>query len=191
MASIGMRRVLAEVNYTYDYTILAGMWDLIMRIMKENSEINNKLFCNLINTYIVASRDHFSYLYPLLKNQINDESKLSIFINNNGVTNMTSPMVHVLRTYSEEDKKKIIPKILRALYQYETYLVCRKLIRTNETGDNKYINEYLEDLLGIDYNKYGTQLVPIFETPPLKPELCDTYYINEKKFWIFTKKIIG
>ena len=77
MASIGMRRVLAEVNYTYDYTILAGMWDLIMRIMKENSEINNKLFCNLINTYIVASRDHFSYLYPLLKNQINDESKLS------------------------------------------------------------------------------------------------------------------
>ena len=188
MASIGMRRVLAEVNYTYDYTILAGMWDLIMRIMKENSEINNKLFCNLINTYIVASRDHFSYLYPLLKNQINDESKLSIFINNNGVTNMTSPMVHVLRTYSEEDKKKIIPKILRALYQYETYLVCRKLIRTNETGDNKYINEYLEDLLGIDYNKYGTQLVPIFETPPLKPELCDTYYINEKKILDFYQK---
>ena len=137
-----MRRVLAEVNYTYDYTILAGIWDLIMKIMRENSEINNKLFCNLVDTYMVASRDHFSYLYPILENQINDTSKLSIFMNNNGVTNMTSPLVHILRTYSEEDKKKIIPKILRALFQYETYLVYRKMIRSNETGDNKYINQY-------------------------------------------------
>ena len=188
MASIGMRRVLAEVNYTYDYTILAGIWDLIMKIMRENSEINNKLFCNLVDTYMVASRDHFSYLYPLLQNQINDTSKLSIFMNNNGVTNMTSPMVHVLKTYSEEDKKKIIPKILRALYQYETYLVCRKMIRTNETGDGKYINDYLEDLLGIDYKKYGVELVPIFETPPLKVDICDTYYLNEKKISDFYQK---
>ena len=188
MASIGMRRVLAEVNYTYDYTILAGMWDLIIKIMKENSEINNKLFCNLVDTYMVASRDHFSYLYPLLQNQINDTSKLSLYINNNGVTNMTSPMVNVLKTYSEEDKKKIIPKILRALYQYETYLVCRKMIRTNETGDGKYINEYLEDLLGIDYEKYGIKLVPLFETPPLKVDVCGTYYLNEKKISDFYQK---
>jgi len=188
MASIGMRRVLAEVNYTYDYTILAGIWDLIMKIMRENSEINNKLFCNLVDTYMVASRDHFSYLYPLLQNQINDTSKLSIFMNNNGVTNMTSPIVHVLKTYSEEDKKKIIPKILRALYQYETYLVCRKMIRTNETGDGKYINDYLEDLLGIDYKKYGVELVPIFETPPLKVDICDSYFLNEKKISDFYQK---
>ena len=187
-ASIGMRRLLADVNYTYDYTILAGIWDLIMKIMKENSEINNILFCKLVDTYIVASRDHFSYLYPLLEKQINDDSKLSIFMNNNGVTNMTSPLVHILKTYTLEDKKKIIPKILRALFQYETYLVCRKMIRTNETGDNKYINDYLEDLLGINYEKYGTKLVPIFETPPLKPEFCDTYYMNEKKILEFYKK---
>ena len=187
-ASIGMRRVLADVSYTYDYTILAGIWDLIMKIMKEKSEINNKLFCNLVDTYITASRDHFSYLYPILKDQIHDESKLSIFMNNNGVTNMTSPLIHILRTYPEEDKKIIIPKILRALYQYETYLVCRKLIRTNETGDNKYINQYLEDLLGIDYQKFGTPLVPIFETPPIKVEYCDKYIMNEKKILEFYKK---
>ena len=106
IASIGMRRVLADVSYTYDYTILAGMWDLIMKIMRENSEINNILFCKLVDTYMVASRDHFSYLYPLLKNQINDTSKLSIFMNNNGVTNMTSPLVHIIKTYPDEDKKK-------------------------------------------------------------------------------------
>ena len=190
IASIGMRRVLADVNYTYDYTILAGIWDLIMRIMKENSEINNRLFCKLVDSYIVASRDHFSYLYPILQKQINDNSKLSIFMNNNGVTNMTSPLVHILKTYSEEEKKKIIPKILRALYQYETYLVCRKMIRMKETGDNKYINGYLEDLLGIDYDKYGTKLVPIFETPPLKNEInhCDTYYLNEEKIIDFYEK---
>ena len=190
IASIGMRRVLADVNYTYDYTILAGIWDLIMRIMKENSEINNRLFCKLVDSYIVASRDHFSYLYPILQKQINDNSKLSIFMNNNGVTNMTSPLVHILKTYSDEDKKKIIPKILRALYQYETYLVCRKMIRMKETGDNKYINGYLEDLLGIDYDKYGTKLVPIFETPPLKNEInhCDTYYLNEEKIIDFYEK---
>ena len=187
-ASIGMRRVLAEVNYTYDYTILAGMWDLIMKIMRENSEINNKLFCKLVDTYMVASRGHFSYLYPILENQINDTSKLSIFMNNNGVTNMTSPLVHILRTYSEEDKKKIIPKILRALFQYETYLVCRKMIRNNETGDNKYINEYLEDLLGINYEKFGTPLVPMFETPPIKVDYYETYHMNEKKILEFYKK---
>ena len=185
IASIGMRRVLADVNYTYDYTILAGIWDLIMKIMKENSEVNNKIFCKLVDSYIVASKDHFSYLYPILQNQIDDTSKLSIFMNNNGVTNMTSPIVHILKTYSEEDKKKIIPKILRALYQYETYLVCRKMIRTKETGDNKFINGYLEDLLGIDYEKHGTQLEPMFETPLLKVEYCDTYYLNEKKVMEF------
>ena len=186
-ASIGMRRVLADVNYTYDYTILAGIWDLIMKIMRENSEINNRLFCKLVDTYIVASRDHFSYLYPFLQDQINDTSKLSLFMNNNGVTNMTSPIVHILRTYSEEDKKIIIPKILRALFQYETYLVCRKMIRNNETGDNKYINEYLEDLLGINYEKFGTPLVPIFETPPLKVDYCEKYIMNEKKILEFYK----
>ena len=78
-----MRRVLADVNYTYDYTILAGIWDLIMKIMRENSEINNRLFCKLVDTYIVASRDHFSYLYPLLQNQINDTLVTPLlFINN-------------------------------------------------------------------------------------------------------------
>ena len=184
-ASIGMRRVLADINYTYDYTILAGIWDLIMKIMKENSEVNNKIFCKLIDSYIVASRDHFSYLYPILKNQINDTSGLSIFMNNNGVTNMTSPIVHILKTYSEENKKIIIPKILRALYQYETYLVCRKMIRNKDTGDNKYINGYLGDLLGIDYDKHGTKLGQMFETPPLKIDYCDTYYLNEQKILDF------
>ena len=187
-ASIGMRRILADVNYTYDYTILAGIWDLIMKIMQENSEINNKLFCKLVDTYIVASRDHFSYLHPMLKDQIHDDSKLSIFMNNNGVTNMTSPLIHVLRTYSEEDKKIIVPKILRALFQYETYLVCRKMIRNNETGDNKYINQFLEDLLGINYEKFGTPLVPIFETPPIKVDFCEKYEMNEKKVLEFYKK---
>ena len=187
-ASIGMRRILAEVNYTYDYTILAGIWDLIMKIMKEKSEVNNKLFCKLVETYIVASRDHFAYIYPLLEKQVDDNSKLSLFMNNNGVTNMTSPIIHVLKTYSEENKKKIIPRILRALYQYETYLVCRKMIRSNEQGDNKYINQFLEDLLGIDYDKHGTKLVPIFETPPLKVDYCDTYFMNEKKILEFYNK---
>ena len=187
-ASIGMRRILADVNYTYDYTILAGMWSLIMKIMKENSEINNNLFCKLVDTYMVASRDHFSYLYPILERQINDNSNISIFMNNNGVTNMTSPIIHILETYSPENKKKIIPRILRALYQYETYLVCRKMIRSNETGDNKYINGYLEDLLGIDYEKYGLKLGSIFDTPPINPKFCDTYYVNEEKVLDFYKK---
>ena len=187
-ASIGMRRILADINYTYDYTILAGMWDLIMKIMKDNSEINNNLFCKLVDTYIVASSDHFSYLYPILQSQINDNSTRSIFMNNNGVTNMTSPIIHILKKYSLENKKIIIPKILRALYQYETYLVCRKMIRNNETGDNKYINGYLENLLGIDYEKYGTKLGSIFETPPINPQFCEDYYMNEEVIDEFYKK---
>ena len=189
-ASIGMRRILADVNYTYDYTILAGIWDLIMRIMKEKSEINNKIFCKLVDSYIVASKDHFSYLYPILKNQIDTNDKYSIFMNNNGVTNMTAPLVHILKTYSEENKTKIIPKILRALFQYETYLVCRKMIRMYDKGDNKYINGYLYDLLGVDLDKYGTKLSPMFETPLLKNEIqyCENYYLNEEKLKDFYDK---
>ena len=48
--------------------------------MRENSEINNILFCKLVDTYMVASRDHFSYLYPLLKNQINILNRLDILL---------------------------------------------------------------------------------------------------------------
>ena len=46
----------------------------------------------------------------------------------------------------------------------------------------------MEDLLGIDYQKFGTPLVPIFETPPIKVEYCDKYIMNEKKILEFYKK---
>ena len=64
-----MRRIIAEIPYTWEYTYLAGIWKIIQLLIKDRTEINIKIFVNLINSYQIAAGNHFDYVLSLIKKQ--------------------------------------------------------------------------------------------------------------------------
>lgn len=189
-ASIGMRRMIAEVPYTWEYTYLSGIWKMIDILRKDKSEINIKVFVNLLNSYKNASGSHFDYVLDLIKEQQEyDKDGMSIFIANNGITNMTKPLLTLVHNCKTLQDSNMIKRIIRATYQFEIYQYVRKMIRKQTSEEKeKFISSYLEDLLGIDYQKYPTPLPKMFEAN-LNPVFHEDFEVNNNKLDELFKEI--
>ena len=181
-ASIGMRRMIAEVPYTWEYTYLSGIWKMIEILQKDKSEINIKVFVNLLNSYKNASGSHFDYVLDLLKDQQEyDKDGMSIYIANNGITNMTKPLLTLVHNCKTLQDNNMIKRIIRATYQFEIYQYVRKMIRKQPSEEiESFIYQYLEDLLGIDYQKHPTPLPKMFEAN-LNPVFHEDFEVNNDK----------
>ena len=190
-ASIGMRRILADIPYTNEYTILAGVWAMIPILLKDKKEINIKIFLELCKGYLISVGDHFDYVLELLEKQDKiDENGLSIYIGNNGLTNCTSPMIQYLKKHKGKEADEMMKRIVRATYQFEIYQFARKNIRSQKTDDpEKYIREVLIDLLKIDLQKDKTVVTKLYEANPENPVFSDKYEINEDKLNEIFKKV--
>ena len=188
-ASIGMRRILAEIPYTHEYTILSGLWAMIPILLKDKKEINIKIFVELCKGYLISAGDHFKYVLELLENQKEiDKDGLSIYIANNGITNMISPILMYLKNEKGKEVDEMMKRIVRATYQFEIYQFTKKNVKTQKTDNpEKYIREVLIDLLKIDLEKDKTLIPELFEEIPENPVFSDKFEINEKKF----KEIMG
>ena len=151
-SSVSMRRILAEVPYTYEYTILAAFYTFVPIILKDKKEINIQIFVQLTKSYLIAAGDHFKYVLDLLAEQKEmDKDGLSIFIANNGITNMVSPLLMYLKTHSGKEAEEMVKRIVRATFQFEIYQFTRKNIRAQKTDDpEKYVKETLINLMNID-----------------------------------------
>ena len=183
-ASVSMRRILAEVPYTNEYTILAAIYALVPIILKDKKEINIQIFVQLTKSYLISVGDHFAYVLDLLEEQKEmDKDGLSLYIGNNGITNMVSPLLLFLKKNSGKKAEQMVKRIIRATYQFEIYQFTRKNIRSQKTDDpEKYIKETLINLLNIDLNKNQTKIPKLFEEIPKDAEFYDKYTINENKF---------
>ena len=183
-ASISMRRILADIPCTNEYTILAAVYGLIPIILKDKKEINIEIFVKLTKSYLIAAGNHFVYVLDLLEQQKEmDKDGLSLFISNNGITNMVSPILLYLKTHSGKNAEEMIKRIVRATYQYEIYQFTRKNIRSQKTDDpDKYVKETLINLLNIDIEKNKTKVPELFEEIPKEVQFYDKYEINDKKF---------
>jgi len=164
--SIGMRRLLADVSMTSGYTICAGVWKLVEELNENKSELSLKTFDQLVNTYEIVVGNYFQHIMPYIKEQ---DDRLSYYIANNGTTNMISPLI---KLYRENDPKKLqqIPKILRALYTYEIWQAVRRQYKNRDDSD-LIAQKMLDQLIGLDLNKYKTPLQPLFENEPLLNEI--------------------
>lgn len=192
--SIGMRKILSEVPFTYEYNLLAGYWKMIEVLLEDKSEINIKTFINFINNYKLVAKSHFEYVIDLVENQKKLPKNIdSIFIANNGITNMTYPLCELVLREKNDVDKEFIQKILRATYQFEVYQYIRKLIRKQdpETTMN-FTKESLIELLNIDIEKNKTKLNPYFESDDNLPiyedyipniELSKTKYLKHI-YWL-------
>ena len=190
-SSVSMRRILADVQYTYEYTILAGLYYLVAIILKDKKEINIEIFVKLVKSYLIAAGNHFAYVLDLLEEQKNmDKDGLSLYIANNGITNMISPILLYLKSHKGENTDSMIKRIIRATYQFEVYQYAKKNIRAQKTDDpEKYVKGILIDLLNIDLNKNRTKVPELFDKIPENPVFYDKYTINDEKFNEIMNKI--
>jgi len=192
--SIGMRKVISEVQYTYEYTILAGYWKMVEVLLKDKSEINIRTFINFIQNYRIVAKSHFEYVIGLVENQKKLPKTIgSIYIANNGITNMTYPLTELVLREKNEIDKEYIQKIIRATYEFEVYQYIRKLIRKQnpETTDD-FIRNSLIELMNIDLKNNRTKLNPVFENDDNLP-IYEDYIPNitvakekylKKIFWL-------
>ena len=188
-SSFGMRKLIVDIPYTYEYNLLAGLWKLLSLLIKDKSEVNIKLFIHLIISYQNASGNHFDYVIKLIKNQKNIKNGKSIFINHNSMINMTNPLCYFVNNIKDEEDKILIKRILRAIYQFEVYQYFRTLRKRKLNDERKnFSNEILNDLLSIDFEKNGKKVNGIF-IKENEEEFYDKYEINDFQFNQYLNKL--
>ena len=163
--SIGMRRIIANVPCTYNYTMAAGIWKLIEELNTNRSSIVVRSFCCLVRSFDITIGNNFSHIMPYLVEQ---DPKISYYIHNNGITNMISPLINLAKKRAESGEEfKYMDRILRALYSFEVYQLVRKDFKGEDFETT--VKELLNSLLGIDFNKKSTPLPDYFvlETNPV------------------------
>lgn len=161
-ASVGMRRVIADVPMTCGYTICAALWKMIEDLNKTKTELHLKTFRRLVLNYELYVGGYFKHILPFIKDQNNQ--KLSYYIANNGITNMISPLITLFRE-NDPQKLKFVPDILRALYTYEVWQAIRRFYKNRDNSDT-IVEEMLTKLLGIDKEQHKTKLKPLYEAEP-------------------------
>jgi len=159
MCSIGMRRVLAEVPLTFPYTMCAGVWRLIQQLDADKSELNVKLLQRMAPSYYESCKHRFAYVVPLCQKDSDPEK--SYFISYNGATNMIAPFWGLVET----GDLKNMPRILRALFSFETFQVMRRFCRQK---DAKFYQEQVDQLLGVDFAERGTPLPSMYTRPDVQ-----------------------
>lgn len=188
--SIGMRRIIADIPKTYIYTLLTGITNLIETLNIDRSEVTVKTFCCLLKSFEITIGNAFKYLGDYLVDQ---DTKLSYYISNNGYSNMISPLIDLIKSYYKKNdinddvyEIKNIDRIIRALYCFEIYQIIKRIIK----GDNPSLaaKELLNELLCIDIDKDATPLPNLFEES-INPIYHSEYNINKTKLSEIFNKI--
>lgn len=162
--SVGMRRMIADVNMTDGYTMCGGIWKLMQILPQNPTELNLKSFEHLCRSFDLFAGGYFARMRDCLivDSDDNEGDHLSFNLQNNGLTNMISPIYHCLSDESTCSKvKSNMAAILRALFTYETWQVIRR--ETKGDGSVEKIKTMLVTLLGIDLERDGVKMTPLFE----------------------------
>ena len=153
--SIGMRRMIAGIPMTLNYTVVAGIWKLVEVLNTDKSEVNIMAFTTLVHSFEISVGKHFDFVLDFVTEQ---DPELSYYIANNGLTNMIAPMLKILRS----DSKKFLPRILRSIYAFEVYQAVNRQFKSQQ-GSDELIRTRLHQLLGIDLNKVVFEFPSFFE----------------------------
>ena len=188
-ASIGMRRILIEVPYTYEFLIEAGIWKFSEVLNTNRSEAAINIYTKLIQDYELASKGHYDFLINIVLNQaknyknhpLSERNNYHIYLNDNSVVNMTCVFLALLK----KNESDVIKKMCRELFCHGVHKVVNKLIKRNENKE-EFIKKYLEELLDINYEKFGNNLPELFEENQIN-DFYDKYNINIDKLNEFYK----
>ena len=179
-ASVGMRRNLANIPQSYNYTLVSGCLKMIETLDKNKSILNMNTFISLVKTYEFSIGNYF---FSILENIKEQDKKTSYYIASNGITNMFSPLIYLIK----QKKTQFNDRILRAIYAHETYLLAIELLKDEENPNSSASNK-LFSLLGFDLEKYGTKLPEMF-TEDENKKFMNEYFINKEMLDNFIKSI--
>ena len=186
MASVGMRRMIAEVPKTYPYTVCAGIWKMVEEIdMYGKTEIRIKNFQHLVITYEEAVKGHFEHILPLLDRD--QYPVLSYYLGHNGITNLIAPILYKIR----RNETMYMPRILRALFSFESYQVMRRAIRANAdypAAINQARQETLDKILGVNFASHRATPLPAMFTRDV-PHHCKEAVINWEALRDYTQQL--
>ena len=182
-ASIGMRRLLLEIPCTYEFLIESGVWKFSEILNTNRSQAAIDVYCKLIQDYEIVSKGHYDHLIKIVleqakfykENPLDEKNNYYIFSDNKYVINM----IYVFLNLIKINENEILKKICRELFCHSIHKAVNKLIKRNNTN-NEFIKQYLEDLLSINYEKYGNNLPPLFEENK-NIEFYNNYNININK----------
>lgn len=199
--SIGMRRVIADVEGTYAYTIAAALWKMIQVLSANPTQGNISLFVRFAHDFHQAIHGNFNYLLDFVgdANTIKNHNDpgMCFFVNNNGITNITdvilqctNPTMMAARPDKQGTQAEVaalgmenMPRILRTIYSFEVYQVVRKIFKREEDQE-PFIQKQLHELLGIDLTKNATPLQPLFDNEPKPADRThyNQYVLNNTRF---------
>lgn len=173
-ASIGMRRMIMNVPMTYSYTVCAGVWKMVQEVNLLKSDINIRTFNKLAHSYSVAIGGYFDHILPYIVDQ---DEKLSYYIGNNGVTNMLSVMMKIIKA----GNTKNIGRILRALYSYEINQAVKRKYKYQDNGELVMAKDLVE-LVGVDLEKFKTPTKDLLIPEDEKLVFHDKYQVKSELF---------
>jgi len=186
-AGIGMRRVLADIPLTFESTILAGLWKTIVTLRDVKSEVNINVFKDICHTMKLVCGKKYDGVVDVVKKQLNDQNyKNALYINGYSLFQML-PVIYNCVSEKTLDEKEL-SNVYRAIARFEIYKIIRTKIRKSE-NKFEYIKENLYKILGINTEKYATELPKLFEKLD-EPKFYDQYSID-KTIVNEYKKLIG
>jgi len=126
--------------------------------------------------YVVGTK--YNKVIDTIKNQLKDKkNKNGLYINGYGLFQMLPVLYQCAK--DKTFKKNELEKIFRAMIRFEIYKVIRSKIRKAAEKKEDLIKESLNQALGIDFEKYGTKLPPLFEKN-VEPVYHDEFHINKE-----------
>ena len=114
----------------------------------------------------MVTHRRFDSLLPLVDpSKVDMNSRLSLLLNNNGITNMLAILLEMVKANSNAN---MLPKALRSIYTYEIGQAVKRSFKHQDHSD-LLITQKLNSLLGIDFAQYGTTLQGPYELEPFQP----------------------
>lgn len=191
-ASVGMRRIISNVDNTYSYTLCGGVWKMIEMLHIDTSTVTAESYELAMATYNDIAKSYFHHI--LQYTNVLPEPIVSYYINNNGITNMILPLYEIINTKTPGTTMTTVPNILRSAYSFEAAQIIRSYLKKQKDEHDKRrvaINT-LNKLLGIDFDLYGTKpqepLVP--EIPNIKDTFHKGYTIDQSLYNYFDKEFL-
>ncbi|KAJ3201220.1 hypothetical protein HDU82_008279 [Entophlyctis luteolus] len=180
IASVGMRRVVADVPMTFGYSVLAGFWKMIQLIDTNRSEQHARILVGIGEALPTLVGKYFEFLSPSFDAASDATNANLVNISPSGVVGIIVPVLQRLQTAGgAEFRCKALPKIFRSVYMHEVWTNIRKLYRYAENQDEA-ADAILEKLLMLDIEKTRTAPTELFEPEPEAPIFCDSYTVNRE-----------
>lgn len=185
LAGLGMRRVLAQIPLTLESLILSGLWRIVGVLKTKKSEVNIQAFLEIWRSMQFVCEDKYNDVIDIIKEQLKDKNdKNGLYMNSYGLYQMLPVLYHCAK--NKIFNKKQMQKIFRAMIRFEIYKSIRGKIRKEKKED--FAKTQLNEALGIDFEKYGTKLPPLFEKK-VDPQFNDQFYINKEIIKGYLKSI--